>query len=72
MTRESFRKKLVSATGGCSAQHDGWPCNTCFHVLKLKSKIPIHDFWEAVLAYRGDYPSLKKRPDLIQELNGLL
>jgi hypothetical protein len=35
-------------------------------------KRPIHDYWEAVLAERGDYPRLKKRPELIAELKSKL
>ena len=68
MDRETFRIKLVLATSGCDAQHDGWPCNTCFHALDLDLKNDIHDYWEAVLAYRGDYPDILARPDLIAEL----
>lgn len=67
MKRE-LKAKLVNATGGCDVQHTGWPCNTCFHVLRLNLKEDIHNYWLAVLAYRGDYPQLIKRPGLIKEL----
>ena len=63
----TLKQKLVKATG-CNLQSTGWPCNTCFHALKLKLKEDIHEYWGAVLAYRGDYPALPKKPALIKEL----
>jgi hypothetical protein len=69
MDKEIFRKKLVAKTG-CEIQHTGYPCNTCFHAMNIKGlKHDIHDYWVAVLAHRGDYPQLKKRPELIKELD---
>ena len=69
---ESLRLALVNKTG-CATQHTGWPCNTCFHAMDVKGlKHPIHDYWVATLAVRGDYPELKQRPELIQELKGKL
>jgi hypothetical protein len=35
-------------------------------------KKPIHSYWEAVLAERGDYPDIKKKPNLIKELKSKL
>ena len=61
-------KKLLYKETKCGIQHTGWCCNTCFHALKLPLKEDIHEYWEAVLAYRGDYPDVPKRPDLIKEL----
>ena len=63
MNRATFRKKLVEATGGCAIQHDGWPCNSCFHELFS------HDEWLAVLAYRGDYPELPRNDKVLTELS---
>ena len=42
---------------GCTIQHDGWSCNSCFHSLdgELKLKEDFHEYWLAVLFYRGDY-----------------
>jgi hypothetical protein len=58
MNRESLRRMLVNRTHGCDVQHDGWPCNTCFHRLSLGvSPERLHQLWKSVLAYRGDYPS---------------
>lgn len=74
---ETLCQKLVKITN-CRVQHDGWPCNTCFHCLgshlplKRKLKKDIHEYWLAVLALRGDYPELPKRPDLIKELSKAL
>jgi len=66
---EELRELLVKETCGCSAQHTGWPCNTCFHAMNLENlKHDIHDYWEAVLAERGDYPEIPKNPELIIEL----
>lgn len=66
MGRE-LKRKLHKVTK-CSIQHTGYPCNTCFHSLDLSLKKDIHEYWLAVLAYRGDYPELPKRPNLIEEL----
>ncbi len=57
-----FTKTLLRELGkdvGCSIQHNGCPCNTCFHTwaedeLKLSPDI-AHSFWLVVLALRGDY-----------------
>jgi hypothetical protein len=35
-------------------------------------KHPLHDYWLATLAVRGDYSELKQRPELIQELKSKL
>tara|TARA_Y100000310_G_scaffold342969_1_gene448520 strand:+ start:696 stop:941 length:246 start_codon:yes stop_codon:yes gene_type:complete len=54
---------------GCTIQHTGWPCNSCFHAMELPGlKHDIHDYWEAVLAVRGDYGDLEQNPVLIAEL----
>jgi hypothetical protein len=42
--------------------------------MQLNLKHDIHEYWKAVLAYRGDYKDmvksgeLKPRPDLLKEL----
>ena len=72
MTKKELREALVRETMGCGIQHNGWPCNTCFHSIDLKLTQDIHEYWLAVLAYRGDYPDLPKRPDLIRELKSAL
>jgi len=68
MEREQLRQLLQDKTG-CAIQHDGWPCNTCFHSLDLGlSPEHQHDIWESILAYRGDYSGLgiiKQSPDSV-------
>jgi len=56
ITKESLRVNLFNATG-CDIQHTGWPCNTCFHNMKLPdiNDDMLHDLWESVLVFRGDY-----------------
>ena len=51
-----LQRKVLDFTG-CQIQHDGWSCNSCFHSLdgELKLKKDIHEYWLAVLFYRGDY-----------------
>ena len=71
MNRRQLKSLLVKATK-CSIQHDGWPCNTCFHALKLDLPRDIHSYWEAVLAYRGDYPDLEHHDDWLEELRTAL
>lgn len=68
---KTLRQKVVKATG-CSLQYKGFPCNSCFHSLDLPLKEDIHEYWLAVLADRGDYPELTKRPDLVEELKSVL
>ena len=62
---------------GCTAQHTGYPCNSCFHEMTyLQLKEDIHNYWLAVLHSRGDYKNydwsdedVKKFPNLLDELN---
>jgi hypothetical protein len=68
MNRRKLKSALVKITGGCSIQHDGWPCNSCFHCIDLELKENIHEYWLAVLAYRGDYDDIPSRMDLLDEL----
>lgn len=65
MKKRTFVKKLLallSEATGCGVQHNGCPCNNCFHFwttekLKLHPDV-IHLFWLVVLVLRGDH---KKR-----------
>lgn len=74
--REKLRNLVVKATDGCEIQHDGWPCNTCFHYMAGSYNFPrdIHYYWLAVLAFRGDYDDydIKRRDDLLEELMKVL
>ena len=70
----------LEAELGCTIQHDGWPCNSCFHSMDLDLKHDIHDYWEAVLDLRGDYDDFNwpietdtyRFPELIAELHDTL
>ena len=65
-------KKKLGQSIGCNIQHTGYPCNSCFHSMEEDWENilieDIHEYWLAVLAFRGDYPELPKRKDLIEEL----
>ena len=68
-----YKNQLKAKLGksiGCNIQHTGYPCNSCFHSMEDYWKLEehIHEYWLAVLAFRGDYPELPKRKDLIEEL----
>lgn len=67
----NLQQKLLKQTG-CRIQFGGYPCNTCFHAMELPLKKDIHEYWLAVLAFRGDYPDLKQKPELIKELLSVL
>ena len=62
MTRAKFVRNLLnmcSEMTGCSIQHKGCPCNSCFHNFTDK-KLKLHPvlghmFWLVVLGLRGDY-----------------
>lgn len=68
-------KRLIKEQVGCSIQHDGCPCNTCFHSfaedeLGLQPTL-AHMFWIVNLALRGDYKQdeiLEWNKDFIDEL----
>ena len=48
---------IVAERAGCSIQHNGCPCNTCFHSWaceELGDELG-HNFWEIILVLRGDY-----------------
>lgn len=55
MNRRVF-KALLRRKTGCAIQHDGWSCNSCFHSMELDiGNDRLHEMWQSVLAYRGDY-----------------
>lgn len=71
INRHKLQTLVVEATAGCCVQHDGWPCNTCFHYLGTYfHDLPgdIHDYWLAVLAFRGDYDDIPRRDDRLEVL----
>lgn len=56
---KAFLKEWLEAgTCGCTLQHDGWSCNTCFFDFAERVGIPEplqEGFWKTILAIRGDY-----------------
>ena len=63
-------KELLEEQTGCTMQHDGWTCGTCFFPIideiKGLSDDDDHNYWLAVLAVRGDYNDFdwkKQYPD---------
>ena len=76
--REEVRRNLEIELG-CTIQHDGWPCGSCFCTLDadVNLKEDIGEYWQAVLDFRGDYDDFEwdidtdtsKFHDLIIELH---
>lgn len=64
-----FAKELINIIAretGCNVQHNGSPCNTCFHTwaeekLNMGPEL-AHFFWMVLLSLRGDYTEM----DLLQ------
>ena len=51
-------KRLLVKLTGCDIQHNGWPCNSCFHTAMGDMGFDddlSHEFWQFVLSIRGDY-----------------
>ncbi len=62
--KRQFQNRLVEFCGGCTLQHTGWPCATCFHNALTSTGLTDDraDFaWIAVLAFRGDYTTPEYR-----------
>jgi uncharacterized protein YceH (UPF0502 family) len=54
--KRSLLKKLLVKETGCRIQHTGWPCNSCFHAMSLKTDNDrLHELWGSTLLLRGDY-----------------
>lgn len=49
--REKMRKILKEKTG-CTIQHDGWTCGSCFY--SLSERLNNKD-WQTILLLRGDH-----------------
>ena len=69
ITKRKLQRKLEQELG-CTIQHEGYPCNSCFHDVgdEWNLKEHTHEYWLAVLSFRGDYPELPPKEDLIKEL----
>ena len=65
MNKQYLKAQLRKATG-CTIQHDGWPCGTCF--FRINDSLSNAD-WQAVLLTRGDYKKedLDNLPQNIEE-----
>ena len=70
-------KKALAEETGCTIQHTGWTCGSCFYPIadELSLKEDSHKYWQAVLHFRGDYTdynewdyNTKEFPKLITEL----
>ena len=76
--KEEINEGLFIHTGcGIQGPDPGWPCNSCFHTIIEEDyghelKEDVHEYWLAVLAFRGDYPELPEREDLLIELNRVM
>jgi hypothetical protein len=53
MKKSELKKMLAEATG-CTIQHTGWCCGTCFFSVAGKGELTNRD-WQTLLHYRGDY-----------------
>jgi hypothetical protein len=69
MTKNEVLGKLSELTGGCSIQHRGCPCGTCFATIDFGKGAP-KNLWESVLLYRGDYENGKYFYQTKEELSG--
>tara|TARA_Y100001938_G_scaffold34520_1_gene47421 strand:- start:491 stop:766 length:276 start_codon:yes stop_codon:yes gene_type:complete len=80
VNKRKLKKKLFFETG-CSIQHNGWTCGSCFYPLadELNLNKESHLYWKAILWYRGDYNDfdwkkehptvdIKMFPQLIKEI----
>lgn len=73
MNKRDFKSALKRSCGGCSIQHNGWPCGTCF--FEIDNSITNSD-WQMVLLYRGDYkeadldnlPPKEKRKEVLKRI----
>ncbi len=65
MKKTKMRKALREATG-CTIQHTGYPCGTCFFAL---SEELTNQDWQALLLFRGDYKreNLDNLPDDVEQ-----
>ncbi len=56
LSEKEFTRELIDLFAnktGCGVQHNGCPCNTCFH--SIKDTDFNHICWLIVLGLRGDY-----------------
>ena len=82
MTIKGLKKYLAEETG-CTIQHDGWPCGSCFSTIDIELSEDITEYWQPVLSIRGDYDDfdwekehpnedISKFPERVNELYEIL
>ncbi len=57
--------KIFADKTGCSIQHKGSPCNTCFHSIDADFQ---HICWLIILGLRGDYEEKQILKEIRAEL----
>ena len=65
MNKKKLKQYLAEETG-CTIQHDGWPCGSCFNTIDVELAEDIKEYWQPVLSIRGDYDDFdweKEYPD---------
>ncbi len=74
VNKNKLRRKLEKELG-CTIQHDGWPCGSCFHTIDIDLREDISEYWQPVLSVRGDYDDFNwdsneehKFPERVKEL----
>ncbi len=70
LTGETFVRELIDLFAektGCGVQHNGCPCNTCFH--SIENTDFNHICWLIILGLRGDYGKEQIINSIKKELN---
>lgn len=52
MINKKELKRLLKKATGCTIQHNGWTCRTCFFAMGGGLK---NEDWQSLLLKRGDY-----------------
>lgn len=69
MKQKEFNRKLIDLfadKSSCREQHNGSPCNTCFHSMEADFN---HITWMIVLYLRGDYQGEEIIDAIKEDLN---
>ena len=61
---------LFADETGCGIQHNGCPCNSCFHNMEDDINYK-HICWLILLGLRGDYDATELLKDIELELKGV-
>ena len=70
ITKETLKKAITKKTG-CTIQHDGWPCGTCF--FAIDDSLTNRD-WQTFLYFRGSdiREELDNLPDSLKEIEEII